>query len=159
MRYDHALSHTISVLSPETFRSLFALTMPLVRSYSWDSQLAVPNNPDILNWSQIWRSGRTRKGSNPAAQFPRVWHHSQRRRRCVGVKDCPLNEHRDPKSPSASCFCIVQEDTRSPSEGATRPWMTADGAVKPALLRMIRSSRRLFCRRRPEPDLRVNSIF
>ncbi|GFW21426.1 hypothetical protein TNCV_1532501 [Trichonephila clavipes] len=29
----------------ETFHSIFAVTLPLVRSSSWDTQLAVPNDP------------------------------------------------------------------------------------------------------------------
>ncbi|GFX31075.1 hypothetical protein TNCV_2025781 [Trichonephila clavipes] len=42
MRYDWAL--TSSVLCLETFRSIFAITLPLVRPNSWDAQLTVPND-------------------------------------------------------------------------------------------------------------------
>ncbi|GFX06339.1 uncharacterized protein TNCV_505581 [Trichonephila clavipes] len=45
MRYDRALRHTGSVCCLETFRSIFAVTLPLVRSNSWDAQLTVPNDP------------------------------------------------------------------------------------------------------------------
>ncbi|GFV69332.1 hypothetical protein TNCV_2943021 [Trichonephila clavipes] len=44
MRYDRALSHTSSVCL-ETFHSIFAVTLPLARSNSWDAQLAVQNDP------------------------------------------------------------------------------------------------------------------
>ncbi|GFX75814.1 hypothetical protein TNCV_2237861 [Trichonephila clavipes] len=45
MRYDQALMHTSSVSCLETFRSIIAVTLPLVRSNSWGSQLAIPNDP------------------------------------------------------------------------------------------------------------------
>ncbi|GFW85282.1 uncharacterized protein TNCV_3250191 [Trichonephila clavipes] len=53
-----------------------------------------------------------------------------------------------------------QEDTGAPSEGATCTWMAADEAVgcTRAFLTMWRPSRRLVCRGRPEPGLRVNDI-
>ncbi|GFW31459.1 hypothetical protein TNCV_1288061 [Trichonephila clavipes] len=44
MRYDQALMHTSSVRCLETFRSMLAVTLPLVRSNSWGAQLAVPND-------------------------------------------------------------------------------------------------------------------
>ncbi|GFT54772.1 hypothetical protein TNCV_5001431 [Trichonephila clavipes] len=44
LRYDRVLRHTSSVYL-ETFRSLFAVTLSLVRSNSWDAQHAVPNDP------------------------------------------------------------------------------------------------------------------
>ncbi|GFS94619.1 hypothetical protein TNCV_3649691 [Trichonephila clavipes] len=44
MRYDRSLRHTSSVRCLKTFRSIFAVTLPLVRSNSWDAQLVVPNN-------------------------------------------------------------------------------------------------------------------
>ncbi|GFT42972.1 hypothetical protein TNCV_1615391 [Trichonephila clavipes] len=34
-----------------------------IRSNLWDAQLAIP---DMLDWRQIWGSGRPRKGSNSA---------------------------------------------------------------------------------------------
>ncbi|GFS90809.1 DUF4817 domain-containing protein [Trichonephila clavipes] len=45
MRYDMALMDTSSVRCLEAFRSIFAVALPLVRSNSWDVQLAVPNGP------------------------------------------------------------------------------------------------------------------
>ncbi|GFT40168.1 uncharacterized protein TNCV_1526821 [Trichonephila clavipes] len=39
-----------------------------------------------------------------AVQFPRVWHHSKRRRRWVTVKSSTRNGRRDPKCPSARCL-------------------------------------------------------
>ncbi|GFX11271.1 hypothetical protein TNCV_4786631 [Trichonephila clavipes] len=51
MRYDRALS---SVLCLETFRSIFAVTLPLVRSNSWDAQLTVPNDP---RYARLDKSG------------------------------------------------------------------------------------------------------
>ncbi|GFS57067.1 transposable element Tcb1 transposase [Trichonephila clavipes] len=55
---------------------------------------------------------------------------------------------------------MVREDTGAPSEGATCAWMAVDEAVgcTRAFLTMWRSSRRLVCRGRPEPGLRVNDI-
>ncbi|GFV80006.1 uncharacterized protein TNCV_1182941 [Trichonephila clavipes] len=58
MRCDRALSHTSSVCL-ETFRSQFAVTLPLVHSKSWDAQMIL----DMLDWRQIWGWGRPRKGS------------------------------------------------------------------------------------------------
>ncbi|GFS61643.1 uncharacterized protein TNCV_4312941 [Trichonephila clavipes] len=88
-----------------------------------------------------------------AAQFPRVWHHSKRWCRWVGVKGRTRNGSRDPKCPSARRFRTVREDTGAPSEGATCAWMTVDEAVccTRAFLTMWRSSRRLVCRGRLEP--------
>ncbi|GFX40579.1 hypothetical protein TNCV_2373631 [Trichonephila clavipes] len=45
MQYDKALRHTSSVGCLETFRFIFSVTLPLVRSNSWDAHLAVPNDP------------------------------------------------------------------------------------------------------------------
>ncbi|GFW24829.1 uncharacterized protein TNCV_1960941 [Trichonephila clavipes] len=55
---------------------------------------------------------------------------------------------------------MVREDTGAPNEGATSAWMAADEAVSctRAFLTMWRSSRRLLCRGRPQPGLRVNDI-
>ncbi|GFS52925.1 uncharacterized protein TNCV_330781 [Trichonephila clavipes] len=55
---------------------------------------------------------------------------------------------------------MVREDTGAPSESATCAWMAADEAVgcTRAFLTMWRSSRRLVCRGRLEPSLRVNDI-
>ncbi|GFX20387.1 hypothetical protein TNCV_3487451 [Trichonephila clavipes] len=44
MRYDRALRHTSSVRCLENFRFIFAVTLPIVRSNSWDAQLAVPKD-------------------------------------------------------------------------------------------------------------------
>ncbi|GFX99119.1 uncharacterized protein TNCV_2493001 [Trichonephila clavipes] len=51
------------------------------------------------------------------------------------------------------------EKTGAPSDGATCAWMAADEALgcTRAFLTMWRSSRRLVCRARPEPGLRVNN--
>ncbi|GFX44040.1 hypothetical protein TNCV_4118361 [Trichonephila clavipes] len=43
MRYDRTLRHTSSVRCIETLRSIFAVTLSLVRSNLWDAQLAFPN--------------------------------------------------------------------------------------------------------------------
>ncbi|GFS67262.1 uncharacterized protein TNCV_2902671 [Trichonephila clavipes] len=55
---------------------------------------------------------------------------------------------------------MVREVIRAPSGGATCAWMAADEAVgyMRAFLTMWRSSRRLFCRGRPELGHRVNDI-
>ncbi|GFY22871.1 uncharacterized protein TNCV_2181321 [Trichonephila clavipes] len=55
---------------------------------------------------------------------------------------------------------MAQEDTGAPNEGATYAWVVADEAVDctRAFHTMWRSSRRLACRGRPEPDFRVNDI-
>ncbi|GFS86273.1 uncharacterized protein TNCV_597371 [Trichonephila clavipes] len=92
--------------------------------------------------------------------FPRVWHHSKRRHRWVGVNGSTRNGRCDPKCPSAKCLRMLREDTGAPNEGATCAWMTADEAVgcARAFRTMWRSSRRLVCRERPEPGLRVNDI-
>ncbi|GFY20137.1 uncharacterized protein TNCV_2148301 [Trichonephila clavipes] len=90
-----------------------------------------------------------------AVQFPRARHHSKRR-----IKGSSRNGLCDPKCPSARRLRMVQEDTGAPSEGATCAWMAADEAVgcTCAILTMWLSSRRLVCRDRPEPGLRVNII-
>ncbi|GFW04900.1 hypothetical protein TNCV_4881351 [Trichonephila clavipes] len=44
MRYDRALRHTSSVGCLETFLSIFAVPLPLVRSNSWDAPLAIQND-------------------------------------------------------------------------------------------------------------------
>ncbi|GFY36699.1 uncharacterized protein TNCV_2566611 [Trichonephila clavipes] len=65
-------------------------------------------------------------------------------------------------SPVSSCAAPLYGSRRhkAPSEGVTCDWMAADEAVgcKRAFLTMWRSSRRLVCRGRPEPGLRVNDI-
>ncbi|GFU91060.1 uncharacterized protein TNCV_4923911 [Trichonephila clavipes] len=53
---------------------------------------------------------------------------------------------------------MVREDTRAPIEGATCAWMAIDVDCTLAFLTMWRSSRRLACRERPEPGLRLNDI-
>ncbi|GFY35601.1 uncharacterized protein TNCV_2618921 [Trichonephila clavipes] len=77
-----------------------------------------------------------------AVQFPRAWHHSKRRFRCVGVKGSTRNGHHDPKYPSARRLRMVRENTGAPNEGATYAWMAADEAVgcTRAFLTMWRSS-------------------
>ncbi|GFW37253.1 uncharacterized protein TNCV_5021511 [Trichonephila clavipes] len=95
-----------------------------------------------------------------AVLFPRARHHSKRRRRWVGVKGSTRNGRRDPKCPSVRRLRMFGEDTWAPSEGATCAWMMADEAVRctHSILTMWWSSRRLVCRRHPEPDLLVNDI-
>ncbi|GFW83766.1 hypothetical protein TNCV_668791 [Trichonephila clavipes] len=44
MRYYRALRLTSFVSCLETFRSIFAVTLPLVRSDLWDAQLPIPND-------------------------------------------------------------------------------------------------------------------
>ncbi|GFS75949.1 uncharacterized protein TNCV_4665911 [Trichonephila clavipes] len=93
-------------------------------------------------------------------QFPRARHHSKWRRRWVGVKGSTRNGRRDPKCSSARRFRMIRENTRAPSEGGNCAWMAADEAVgcTRAFFTMWQSSRRLVCRGRPEPGLRVNDI-
>ncbi|GFS53391.1 uncharacterized protein TNCV_1327281 [Trichonephila clavipes] len=96
---------------------------------------------------------------SPWVEFPRARHHSKRRCRWVGVKDSPRNGPRDPKCPSAKRLRMVRKDTGAPSEGATCAWMVYEAAgCTRAFFTMWRSSRRLVCRGRPEPGLRVNDI-
>ncbi|GFT49636.1 uncharacterized protein TNCV_3367791 [Trichonephila clavipes] len=103
---------------------------------------------------------KTTWSNSDAVQFHRGRHHSKRRLRCVGVKRSTRNERRDPKCPSARRLQMVQEDIEVPNEGATCAWMVVDEVVDctRAFLTMWRSSRRLLCRRHPEPGLRVNDI-
>ncbi|GFU83264.1 uncharacterized protein TNCV_3738751 [Trichonephila clavipes] len=98
---------------------------------------------------------------SPRVQFPHARHHSKRRSLWVVVKGSRRNERRDHICPSARRLRMVREDTGSPSEGATCAWMAAHGAVgcTHAFLTMWWSSRRLVCRGRPEPGLRVKDIF
>ncbi|GFV76935.1 uncharacterized protein TNCV_690051 [Trichonephila clavipes] len=55
---------------------------------------------------------------------------------------------------------MIREDTGASSEGATCTWKTADEVIgyMRAFLTMWWSFRRLVCRGRPEPGLRVNDI-
>ncbi|GFY23129.1 uncharacterized protein TNCV_3763691 [Trichonephila clavipes] len=80
-----------------------------------------------------------------AVHFPRVWHHSKRRRRLVGVKGSTRNGCRDPKCPSTRHLRMVREDTETPNEGTTSVGIAADEAVgcTRAFLTMGWSSRRL----------------
>ncbi|GFW55507.1 transposable element Tcb2 transposase [Trichonephila clavipes] len=85
--------------------------------------------------------------------FPRARHHSKRRRRWVRVKRSTCTGRRDPKCPSARRLRMVREDTVYPSEGANCAWMAVDEAVGCAheFLTICWTSRRLVCRRCPEP--------
>ncbi|GFW26205.1 uncharacterized protein TNCV_3397011 [Trichonephila clavipes] len=68
MGYDRALRHTIFACCLETFRFTFAVTLPLVRSNSWDAQLAVPNEPSyarLVTKLGIWQVKEGRPGSIP----------------------------------------------------------------------------------------------
>ncbi|GFW67491.1 uncharacterized protein TNCV_3391621 [Trichonephila clavipes] len=93
-----------------------------------------------------------------AFQFPRVRHHSKRRRSWVGVKSSTSNGCRDHRCSSARRLRMVREDTGAPNEGATCAWMAANEAVgcTRAFLSMWRSYRQLVCRGQPEPGLCVN---
>ncbi|GFW86356.1 hypothetical protein TNCV_4331401 [Trichonephila clavipes] len=55
---------------------------------------------------------------------------------------------------------MVRKDARAPSEGATYASMTSDEAIccTRALLTRWRFSRRLVCRQRHEPGIRVKDI-
>ncbi|GFX56450.1 uncharacterized protein TNCV_73961 [Trichonephila clavipes] len=55
---------------------------------------------------------------------------------------------------------MARENTGAPSEGAICAWIAANEAIgcTRAFLTLWRSSRRLVCQGRPEPDLRVNDI-
>ncbi|GFS93894.1 uncharacterized protein TNCV_5053481 [Trichonephila clavipes] len=96
-----------------------------------------------------------------AVLFPRVWHHSKRSHRWVGVEGSTHNGCRDPKCPSVRRLRMVREDTWALSEGATCACMVADelASCTCAFLMMWWSSRRLVCRGGPELGLRVNDIF
>ncbi|GFW68185.1 uncharacterized protein TNCV_1880671 [Trichonephila clavipes] len=95
-----------------------------------------------------------------AVQFPRARHYSKRRRRWGGVKGSTCNGRHYPKCPSFRCLRMIRKDIWAPSKGPTCAWMAADVSVGStrAFLTMW-SSRRLVCRRRPEPGLRVNDIY
>ncbi|GFU57317.1 uncharacterized protein TNCV_3635031 [Trichonephila clavipes] len=103
---------------------------------------------------------KTTRFHSAPVQFPRVRHCSERRRRLVGVKGSTRKGHRDPKRHSARHRRMFQEDTGAPNESATCVWMAAVEAVDctRAFLTMWRSSRRLVCRGRPLPGLRVKDI-
>ncbi|GFT69538.1 hypothetical protein TNCV_1297931 [Trichonephila clavipes] len=81
------------------------MTFYIVRSNSWDVQLAAPNDS---------RYARLEKNLG-------IWQ--------VGVKDITHNGRRDPKCPSARRHYMLREDTWVPYEGATCAWMAADEAV------------------------------
>ncbi|GFW37750.1 uncharacterized protein TNCV_4629551 [Trichonephila clavipes] len=49
-----------------------------------------------------------------AVQFPRAWHHSKWRRRCVGVKGSTRNGRHDPKCPSAQAPSYGSRRHRGP---------------------------------------------
>ncbi|GFX08644.1 uncharacterized protein TNCV_61711 [Trichonephila clavipes] len=82
---------------------------------------------------------------------------------CVALlqTEVSMGGRRDPKCPSARYLRIVREDIGACSEGATCAWMVADeaGGCTRAFLTMWWSSRRLVCRGRLEPGLRVNDIY
>ncbi|GFX05723.1 hypothetical protein TNCV_3198401 [Trichonephila clavipes] len=61
MRYDRALKHTSSVRCLETFRSIFAVTLPLVSSNLWDAQL-VPNDPRYAGLEKNLGIGQVKEG-------------------------------------------------------------------------------------------------
>ncbi|GFY08424.1 uncharacterized protein TNCV_1358291 [Trichonephila clavipes] len=66
------------------------VTLPLVRLNSWDAQLAIP---DMLDWRQIWGSGRPKKSSNVTP-----YHHTSCGSGCrckakVGLRRSPRGLH------------------------------------------------------------------
>ncbi|GFW43033.1 uncharacterized protein TNCV_1474291 [Trichonephila clavipes] len=93
-----------------------------------------------------------------AVQFPRERHHSKRRRRWVGVKSSTSNGRRDPNVLQPRAFMWF-EKTQGILLKVLPVWMAAHEAVgcTRAFLTMW-WSRRLVCRGRPEPGLRVNDI-
>ncbi|GFV78987.1 uncharacterized protein TNCV_4347461 [Trichonephila clavipes] len=93
-------------------------------------------------------------------QFPRPRHHYKRRSRWVGIKGRTSKGRHDPKCPSAWHLRMVREDTGVPNEGANCAWMVTDEAVDCTgpFHTMWWSSRRLVCRGRCKPGLRVNDI-
>ncbi|GFY28727.1 uncharacterized protein TNCV_3440941 [Trichonephila clavipes] len=99
-----------------------------------------------------------------AIQFPRARHYSKRTGGSVGqrqgVKVSTRNGRHDTKCLSAKRLRMVREDTGAPNEGATCAWMAAYETVgfTRVFRTMWRSSRRLVCRGRLEPGLRVNDI-
>ncbi|GFU63663.1 hypothetical protein TNCV_4588681 [Trichonephila clavipes] len=62
MLYDRALRHTSSACCLETFRSMFAVTLPLDRSNSWDAQLAIPNDPRYARLETNLGVGQAKEG-------------------------------------------------------------------------------------------------
>ncbi|GFX89802.1 hypothetical protein TNCV_2246021 [Trichonephila clavipes] len=118
MRYDRALKHTSSVCL-ETFCSIFAVNLPLVRSNSYDAQLTVPNDP---RYTQL----ETNLGIGPVSSYAAPL---QTDVLICGHQGSTCNGRHDPKCPSARCLCMVQEDTGAPSEGSTCAWMATDEAV------------------------------
>ncbi|GFS69823.1 uncharacterized protein TNCV_3101411 [Trichonephila clavipes] len=144
--------------------------------------------PDMLDWRQIWGSGRPRKGVHHgvlpantivitaeiesgfiAKDYLVPFRSStvslcpapfQTRSRWVGVKGSTRNGRRDPKCPSTGRLRMDREDSGVLSEGAASVWVVADEAVgcTRAFLTMWRFSRRLVCRGHPEPGLHVNDI-
>ncbi|GFT76827.1 uncharacterized protein TNCV_1419541 [Trichonephila clavipes] len=103
---------------------------------------------------------KARLGRSPQVLLPRAWQHFKRRRRWVDVKGSTRKGRSGPKCSSARRLRMIQENTGTPNEGATCSWMVADVAVgcTRAFLTMWWSSRRLICRGRPEPGLRVNNM-
>ncbi|GFX16611.1 uncharacterized protein TNCV_23821 [Trichonephila clavipes] len=109
----------------------------------------MPDSPfqmisDMLDWRQIWSSGRP-------IIITHARYHSKRRRRWVSFKSSTRNGRCDPKCPSARRLRMIREDTGAPNESATCAWMAADEVVgcTRAFFTMWRSSRRLVCRGRP----------
>ncbi|GFX45401.1 uncharacterized protein TNCV_1026611 [Trichonephila clavipes] len=62
MRYDRALRHTSSLRCLETFRSIFAITLSLVRSNSWGAKLAVSNDPRYARLETNLGIGQAKEG-------------------------------------------------------------------------------------------------
>ncbi|GFT82379.1 transposable element Tc3 transposase [Trichonephila clavipes] len=92
MRYDKAWNHTSSAGCIETFHSIFAVVLPLVRSNSWDAQLDIPNDPRYARLLKTLGIEQLKEGYPVYSKRKRVW---------VGVKSSTRNGHRDPKFPLA----------------------------------------------------------
>ncbi|GFY13508.1 hypothetical protein TNCV_4958781 [Trichonephila clavipes] len=61
-RCDWATKHTSSVRCLETFRSIFALILPLVHSNSWGAQLSVLNDPRYARLEANLGNGQAKEG-------------------------------------------------------------------------------------------------
>ncbi|GFW15865.1 uncharacterized protein TNCV_4431391 [Trichonephila clavipes] len=106
----------------------------------------------LLRW-KLDSSLKTTWFHSTVVQFLRVWHHSKRRLRWMGVKRSTRNGHHDPKCPSAKRLRIVREDTWAYSEDATSNWMAAYEAVGCTCAFLT------VCRGCPGPGLRVNDTL
>ncbi|GFY29645.1 uncharacterized protein TNCV_1812251 [Trichonephila clavipes] len=70
MRCNRALTHTSSVGCLETFRSIFAVTLPLVHANSRDAQVTVPNDHRYARLGTNLGIGQAKKGKGRIEAFP-----------------------------------------------------------------------------------------